>query len=57
MSCLTLFYVSSFITINRGLGAGGSPDVGAKAAEESREAITEMVKGADLVFVTAGMGW
>ena len=42
--------------MNRGLGAGGSPSVGAKAAEESREEIMEMVKDADLVFVTAGMG-
>ena len=40
----------------RGLGAGGSPSVGAKAAEESIEEIMEMVKDADLVFVTAGMG-
>lgn len=39
-----------------GLGAGGSPEVGARAAEESREEISEMVKDADLVFVTAGMG-
>jgi cell division protein FtsZ len=41
---------------SRGLGAGGSPDVGTKAAEESREDISTMVKDADLVFVTAGMG-
>jgi len=41
---------------SRGLGAGGSPDVGAKAAEESRADISEMVAEADLVFVTAGMG-
>lgn len=41
---------------SRGLGAGGSPEVGARAAEESREEISEMVKDADLVFVTAGMG-
>jgi cell division GTPase FtsZ len=40
----------------RGLGAGGSPSVGARAAEESREEIMQMVRGADLVFVTAGMG-
>lgn len=39
-----------------GLGAGGSPAVGAKAAAESREDIMNMVRGADLVFVTAGMG-
>ncbi len=39
-----------------GLGAGGSAEVGCKAAVESREEIMAMVKGADLVFVTAGMG-
>lgn len=44
------------LTTSRGLGAGGSPDVGQRAAEESREDITGMVKDADLVFVTAGMG-
>lgn len=43
-------------TTSRGLGAGGTPDVGAKAAEESREEIMNIVKDADLVFVTAGMG-
>lgn len=43
-------------TTSRGLGAGGAPSVGAKAAEESREDIMNMVKDADLVFVTAGMG-
>lgn len=47
---------TEFCYINRGLGAGGTPAVGAKAAEESREEIMEMVKDADLVFVTAGMG-
>lgn len=40
----------------RGLGAGSKPEVGAKAAEESRAEIEEMVKGADMVFVAAGMG-
>lgn len=42
--------------LTRGLGAGGNPEVGEKAAEESREAIAEALEGADLVFVTAGMG-
>ncbi len=42
--------------LTRGLGAGANPDVGKKAAEESREAIANALKGADLVFVTAGMG-
>ncbi|MDR0530744.1 MAG: cell division protein FtsZ [Oscillospiraceae bacterium] len=40
----------------RGTGAGGEPAVGMKAAEESREAITDILRGADMVFVTAGMG-
>jgi len=40
----------------KGLGSGGNPAVGQKAAEESREEIKEMLQGADLVFVTAGMG-
>lgn len=42
--------------VTRGLGAGGVPDNGRKAAEESREEIARMVAGSDLVFVTAGMG-
>ncbi len=42
--------------LTRGLGAGANPDVGKKAAEESREQIEEALKGADMVFVTAGMG-
>ena len=39
-----------------GLGAGARPDVGQKAAEESKDSITEMLKGTHLVFITAGMG-
>ena len=42
--------------VTRGWGAGGKPEVGESAAEDSREDITEAVKGADLVFLTAGMG-
>ena len=42
--------------VTRGLGAGGVPENGQKAAEESRLEIFNMVKGTDLVFVTAGMG-
>lgn len=42
--------------ITRGLGAGANPDIGAQAAEESKAEITESLKGADMVFVTAGMG-
>ncbi len=40
----------------RGLGSGGNPEVGAKSAGESIDQIYEVVKGADMVFVTAGMG-
>ncbi|KAK6778736.1 hypothetical protein RDI58_025454 [Solanum bulbocastanum] len=42
--------------LTRGLGAGGNPDIGMNAAKESKEAIEEAVRGADMVFVTAGMG-
>ena len=42
--------------ITRGLGAGANPDIGAQAAEESRSEIGEALRGADMVFVTAGMG-
>ena len=42
--------------ITRGLGAGANPDIGAQAAEESKSEISEAIKGADMVFVTAGMG-
>ncbi|MCS6813914.1 MAG: cell division protein FtsZ, partial [Cyanobacteria bacterium] len=42
--------------LTRGLGAGGNPAIGQKAAEESRDDITAVVDGADLVFITAGMG-
>jgi len=42
--------------LTRGLGAGSNPDVGSKAAQESEEAIAEALSGADMVFVTAGMG-
>jgi cell division protein FtsZ len=40
----------------RGLGAGGNPEMGAKAAEESAEALYEVLRGSDMVFVTAGLG-
>ncbi|CAK1609145.1 MULTISPECIES: cell division protein FtsZ [Streptococcus] len=42
--------------LTRGLGAGGRPEVGRKAAEESEEALTAAISGADMVFITAGMG-
>lgn len=42
--------------LTRGLGAGANPEVGAKAAEESRDDIYSALQGADMIFVTAGMG-
>ena len=42
--------------LTKGLGAGAKPEVGEKAAEESLEEITQAIKGADMVFVTCGMG-
>lgn len=43
-------------TITRGLGAGANPEVGRQSALEDRERIAEILKGADMVFITAGMG-
>ncbi len=42
--------------LTNGLGAGGEPQVGEKAAEEAQQEITQAIEGADMVFVTAGMG-
>ena len=42
--------------LTKGLGAGAKPEIGEKAAEESAEVLTNAVKGADMVFVTCGMG-
>ncbi len=42
--------------LTRGLGAGGNPEKGAKAAEESQEELYEVLRGSDMVFITAGMG-
>lgn len=42
--------------VTRGLGAGGNPEVGCKAAEESAEDLYEVLRGSDMVFVTAGLG-
>ncbi len=42
--------------ITRGLGAGGNPEVGRKAAEESADELYEVLRGADMVFITCGMG-
>ena len=42
--------------LTRGLGAGGNPEIGQRAAEESRQLVEDAIAGADMVFVTAGMG-
>lgn len=42
--------------ITKGLGAGAKPEIGQKAAEESKEELAELIKGKDMVFVTCGMG-
>src|SRR3989344_5256765 len=42
--------------ITRGLGAGMNPELGRQAAEESRDEIFDLLKGADMVFITCGMG-
>jgi cell division protein FtsZ len=42
--------------VTRGMGAGGDPDMGSKAAQEDKDKIMNALKGADMVFVTAGMG-
>lgn len=42
--------------ITKGLGAGANPDIGEKAANESKDEISQSIKGADMVFITAGMG-
>ncbi|WP_125769638.1 cell division protein FtsZ [Companilactobacillus furfuricola] len=42
--------------LTRGLGAGSNPEIGQKAAQESEEAIKEALEGADMIFITAGMG-
>jgi len=42
--------------VTRGLGSGGDPEIGRRAAEEDAERIGAAVAGADLVFVTAGLG-
>ena len=42
--------------LTKGLGAGADPDVGRAAAEESKDTLTDLIKGTDLLFITAGMG-
>lgn len=54
LACRTILKLGPHVT--RGLGAGGRPEVGRQAAMEDRERIREAIDGADMVFVTAGMG-
>ena len=42
--------------LTKGLGAGANPEIGRKAAEESEDEIREILRGTDMVFITAGMG-
>lgn len=42
--------------LTKGLGAGGNPDIGERSAEETQEEVAQALKGADMVFITAGMG-
>ena len=43
-------------SVTKGLGAGANPNIGRQAAEEDRETIRQALEGADMVFITAGMG-
>lgn len=52
--CVNKIQIGGALT--KGLGAGADPDIGRAAAEESKDALTEAVKGTDLLFITAGMG-
>jgi len=54
MSAKTLLHLGSGVT--RGLGAGANPEVGRQAAVEDRDRIREVLAGADMVFIAAGMG-
>ncbi len=54
--CLAPVKIALGRNVTKGLGAGGKPDVGAAAAEEDKESIRAGLEGADMVFVTAGMG-
>ena len=51
----TILQMGSNIT--KGLGAGANPEIGRQAALEDRDEIAEILSGADMVFITAGMGW
>ena len=54
MSARTTLQIGADIT--KGLGAGANPDVGRQAAQEDRDRIAEVIEGADMLFITAGMG-
>ncbi len=54
MSARTTLQIGTDIT--KGLGAGANPDVGRQAAQDDRERIAEVIEGADMLFITAGMG-
>ncbi|HDR04525.1 MAG TPA: cell division protein FtsZ [Candidatus Marinimicrobia bacterium] len=54
--CLAQVKIQIGREVTRGLGAGARPDIGRKAAEESKDAILQAIEGADMVFITAGMG-
>lgn len=56
MSCKASTTLQIGEKLTKGLGAGANPDVGKAAAEENKEEITELIKGADMLFVTCGMG-
>ena len=53
-SCENKVQIGSQLT--KGLGAGADPDIGRAAAEESKDVLTDLIKGTDLLFITAGMG-
>jgi cell division protein FtsZ len=54
MSARTNLQIGS--TITKGLGAGANPDIGRQAAQDDRDRIAEVIEGADMLFITAGMG-
>jgi cell division protein FtsZ len=56
LNSLALIKVQIGEKLTKGLGAGGNPQIGQKAAEESRERIKEILSGTDMVFITGGMG-
>ena len=56
LSSLAPYRIQIGEKLTKGLGAGANPEVGQKAAEESRDEIMKALRGADMVFITAGMG-